>query len=260
MKLFNINIDPFISAWELLLDISLPKHFEIENENSLNNDTVLLNFTTVAIIIGIALYAACSFLKIVPGGTAGIVFSSLAATLFLEYTTGGRGLASITSFLYNISNKHKLTLNLANLNTDINAIKDSKQQLLLMSAFIIRLTAIGIMVYHGALSMIIVALILGNTIQSVLASGIKLGSEEPFFETSEKFETHLWLLSGILCIITGICYFALAIISLASTILIAVLLKKYYRENLGGHTAAMISFSGYITELAILILAATFIN
>jgi len=248
----NIII-PFIKAWNLFFDISIPLSESVEAEfdkSGTNNNLILFYIPAIGLILGLFAYIISWIICIIAGRVIGTIICPFIIILTFELLTHGKD----TNYLVMVISAKcsKKGIELENLN-------DNNVTFLytLISIFLIKLFSIAIFIYFNELGWLIITEILTYSIQGhAVASTNKIPNDE-LLPVSQQSIIFMWIISGILCIIFGAVYFPLVIVAFIITILLGLKIKKdFIKSNyLSGGTIGLL---GKGTELLILLVGLLF--
>ena len=256
MKNIKYSLAPFSQAWDMLLDLSLPESLDSSNEQ-VESETMLLNFPVVGAFIGICAYITAWILNIVPGKPIAPYMAAIIIVMGLEFITSGRYLSSLISFIENRVAGRPTHESLIQLNDEFNAPRSSTGTLLLVSLFLLRILCFSFLIQHGSMFWIIIVLTLNYSTQAYLASSVDIKSGDVFFDLSSRFERNLLIVTAGLTLITGLVCFPVVAVALVAVGFGAYKFKQYCDRQLGGMTAKMIGFGGYLAEGLVLLIGLT---
>lgn len=253
MKNIKYSLAPFTQAWDMLLDVTLPESLD-SSDDYVESETMLLNFPVVGAFVGLCAYTVAWIFNIVPGKPIAPYISAIVIVLGLELITSGRYLSSLISFIECRAGGRSTLESLALLNDEFNSPRSSTGTLLLVSLFLLRILCFSFLIRYDCMFWLVIVLTLNYATQAYLASSIDIKSGEAFFDLGSSFQRNLLVVTAGISLIIGITCFPAVAVALAVTGFGAYKLKEYCDYRLGGMTAKMIGFGGYLAEgLALLI-------
>ena len=256
MKNFKYSVIPFIKAWEMLIDVELPKSI-CRSEEDVDHETMLLNFPLVGSFIGFVAYTITAVLGVIPGKPLAPFMSAVIIVLGLELITSGRAMCSLISFIENRLASRTTPESLTLINDDINTTRTSTGTLLLISIFMFRITCFSYLINTSQSFWIIVMITLNYSAQGFLASAHDTRTGQPFFELGPNFVRNIAITTAVLTIIVGISSLPTIALTLGINGFLVFKFKDYCDKNLGGTTAKVIGLAGYATEFITLLIGLT---
>jgi cobalamin synthase len=245
----------FCSAWEMLLDIPLPRKLKAiaEDESSENGAKTLIMFPVIGALLGIAAYIAAWLLIIFLHKPAASIISGIALAVGYEFITSWRNVSISASYV-----EKKLeggTFAELELDDKFNSHRNAAGMITIVSFFLVRAFCFGFLVYYGEIFWIITAMTLGFTTQAHLAAMEELGSSSPIVELDDEKAIFLpWATAAGIVLITGVSALAPVLVAFLFSFLIAYFSGKYLNEKLGGVTGMIVGIVGYKVEIVSLIL------
>ena len=250
-KLFHV----FSSAWELLVDIPLPKKWATTSEAEESDDRVelvALAMPVVGLILGLAISIVGVLLEaLIPSTAAAIIFAVLAVTAS-EFINSGRGFGIFVSSIFNWTERGRFADALSELNTDWRTLSGVLPALAGVFYFGVKLAGFGL-VYHFATPYWAVAVFtLSFAAQGYLASAPSVLSGDPILPIKGQARFHLWLVAAFI-MLGFIANPAAMLISFAVAFTGAVLFRTFCIETFSGIDSSQITLFGVWAELAVLL-------
>lgn len=260
--MFRYYFIPFFQAWEILVNLPIPESVKsklIDDEDleeDIDQPTILLACPIVGAIIGLCIYLSGILLVNALGKLAGALLFGLIIEIFLEIITSGRGLASTVFVIESLLHSATFEESLNQIDDEWENSRNTTGILALIILFLLRVFCLGSLVYGGRLSWIIVTLTLSCTVQGNLATESDLETGESFIDIEGENSIYkiLWLITAAILFVVGYTYLLAALIALVISWMLAYHMHSYCRENLGGISTKIITFTGYGAETIILLI------
>ena len=234
----------------MLLDIPLPLKLEDASDDEEVQENLLASFPAVGAVLGLAAYLVAYILALLlPIPAASAVIVAIVLSLGSELAASSSNISLLTSFIRaKISKMNDVEIATS---IDSNISLDNPMSLMLfLSLYLFKVFCIGLLVYHGKTSWIIITFTLAYLVRSQIATLPLIGSTVPMIETEEEKSAVKipWIVASVIVLCTGITYLPASIIILLITLAMIVGFKKY-TSMLGGTSAPVIGLCGVISEL-----------
>jgi cobalamin synthase len=250
-------IAAFCQAWEMLLDIPLPKRLEeiAESESAENGTRVLVMFPAIGAVLGIAAYLISWLLILFLHKPAASIISGIALAVGYEFLTSWRNVSIAASYVERKLEGASFAETIMELDDKFTTHRNAAGMIVIVSIFLIRAFCIGFLVYHGQLFWLITTMTFGFVAQAHLATMEELDSSGPIVELDDdRFLFMPWAAAAAIAFLTGISALAPVLVAFLFTFLIAYFSAKYMNEKLGGTTGMIVGIVGYKIEILTLIL------
>ncbi len=234
----------------MLLDIPLPLKLETASNDEEVQENLLVAFPAVGAVLGLIAYLVAYILGLLlPIRSASAVIVSVVLALGTELAASSSSISLLTSFIRaKISNDNDIEI--ANSIDSNISLEKPLSLMLFLSLYLMKIFCIGLLIYHGKTSWIIVTFTLSYLIRSQLASEPLLGSSFPLVETEDERSAikFPWIAASAIVLFVGISYIPAAIIILLIAFALIIGFRKH-SAKLGGVTAPMIGVYGVASEL-----------
>ena len=260
----KIIIMSFTDAWDMLLEWPLPKRITdfVEMVADREEPEPLLTqlwFPVIAVIGGILVIILAALLSNLATVSAGLIFA-FVMTLLSELRDRGHATGTLASFAILKADGHSLPETLFNLDADLRTVNGAIGAMVLTLTIILKFSCFFLMSFYGFAFWIIPTLVLGYAMQAELATLPTVRSGEPFIKIDDTQRFYVWGIAAFLILFILLKAPVLALISLGSVFVAAMLVKRLEGDQLGGITGNAITLIGYLTELAVLVLGAIFLS
>lgn len=254
----------FWLAWDMLIDLPLPKKVVDFSEDEARDLNVQRCFPLVGLALGIVI--------LIIGKIFGLLNMAVATSLFAVFMTAltvlrdsGRSVGSLVSF---IELKTEGVSSVAALYNMRGGINFRQPQSLLVGAVLTLVMFYYLVIYcfmmvYGFSYWMILVLVLSFTVQGVLAGIPSLGDRTPIIAVPRRAEMQIWYIAGFISLF--VMFVALpgsifaTLVTFAIAFLGTMLMRKFCTEKLGGITANIIGFSGFIFEVVALLIGLVFL-
>ena len=247
---------PYVKAWNLFFDISLPISNTIQSESgtSNKNDSEVLYFIPViGLTLGLFAYILSWFVSIAGGVLLASIICPFIIVLVWESLNHAKDTSSLVKIIYFKIFKHYNDDSVSNDTKEINFM----YFYIFAAIFIIRILCIGIFIYHNSLGWIIVTTVLTYSVQAHVATEQKNNSNYALISADKKSIIIMWIIAGIFCFVFGAVFFPSMILAFIVAVLIAVKAKNQLEKN-NSLSGISVGFTGKYTELIILLLGLVF--
>ena len=252
--MFQQLIRVFSSAWELLIDIPLPKKwftpadYDTEEEAEL----VALAIPVVGLALGLAVSVAGLLLKAILSPVAAAIIFAVLAVAAGELVSTGRAFGVFVSSTFNWAERYRFTDSLRALDTDWRAISGVIPSLAGVFYFGVKLAGFGL-IYHFATPFWAVAVFtLGFAAQGYLASAPSVLSGDPILPVHGQARFHLWLVAAFI-MLGFIANPAATLVAFAAVFVGATQFRAFCIRTFSGIDSSQITLFGVWAELAVLI-------
>lgn len=248
--MLRIWLISFFRAWDMLIDIPLPRLAAIEEFSKGEEESfrTLASFPIVGAVIGCASYCIIWLLMRFMSLSSASAISAILIVIGLEFITFGKNLTSLVSFLEAGIQKRSGKEMLIAIEEESYLSKSSIGFMFFVTIFLLRIICVGFLIYYGRASWVIITLILAYTVQSKIAVGKDIRTSRPLFETEEKAESLSWLIAGIISLVEGWSFFPAVLLALGLAYLFAVQFRMYCERKLGGVTGKIVGLAGTAAE------------
>lgn len=242
-----------LSAWGMLIDFPLPEYFRRQLGRGADSLSTACGFPLVGVAVGILLAIAAGFCSVVfnPVG-GGIVFALLAAA-FLEFKDSGRGAALLGSFLLLRQRGVPAAEALPRLNSDLVGLNNVMAGLFLGILEALKLSFLFLLCFFQAKLWIVAVLSGAFFVQAFLAMQPSADGAPPLLPVAPENRMRLWRFWLVLYVLLMLAFPVGMIGAAAVVYFCATGLARYFEKNCGGVTSDLITLSGAVTELLLLL-------
>lgn len=250
-----------VNAWELLLDYPLPKSWRNSAKDGGEPSPYLtmLALPVVGLIVALLLLL---FWKVCTGIFHGIgpaMLFAVAATLLLDCKDSGRGQSLLVTVISAAMRNVRLApllpqLRAPHLNDLVGAVPVAA--LVLLELF--KLWGFFMLARYGAVEWIVAVLVLPFTVQGYLAPLRNLNGKGEFLAVLPAQQPHIWMVAVFLMLFLALGMAKAALVATAVAFLLALLCRNWYDRMFGGVTAELITLTGAVAELAVLLIGLLF--
>jgi cobalamin synthase len=252
-------LHPLTAAWEMLYDVKLPSLLTDRAEDSeADSSLVVINFPVAGAIVGLAAYILALILTSFPGNPAAAIIVSVAVTIFLELLTSGRNLALVMSFTESLFNGRGFDRAWMELDDNIRAPRSPVGVLSFILVFLYRVFCFGLLVNSHSAFWFVTALTAGCAAQAHLSTSVSMNSDEPFLGLKTRLKYMHWVVAAVIMLVIGWSNPGASACAVILTIAGACAAKAWFESKFGGVNGQIITFSGAIAELAVLLLGIAF--
>ncbi len=250
----------FADAWEMLLELPLPKRVtefadDIADREDPEPLLTQLWFPVIAFLCSLVIIIIAMLLSYLATVPAALIFA-FAMTLLSELRDRGHSTGTLASFSILKANGHSTSETLFNLDADLRTVNGAIGAMVLTLTVLLKFSCFFLMSFYGFAFWIIPTLVLGYVIQAELATLPAIRSGEPFIKIDDNQRFYVWAIGIFLILFILLKAPILTLIALGAVFVVAMMLKRFGENHLGGITGNAITLIGYMTELAVLTLGA----
>ena len=237
------------------MNIPLPSIMLNTADSEPEENRLLACFPLVGAAVGIIMYIIAWLVSFFfPVSAAAAVIGAIILSLITESIASGGNISTLTAFIRARQNKLQDQELLSSFDHGYSH-NNTTDLMFFLSLYLLKVFCIGLLIYHGRTSWLIIVFTMSYLIRSQMATWEDLRTSQPMIEVyDENLAVHMpWTFAVIISAIVGISYLpAVIIISI-----IAYLLIKYFKrvtENeLGGVNGSIIGTAAAAAELVFLI-------
>jgi cobalamin synthase len=256
----KIIIMSFTDAWEMLLELPLPKRLTDFAESVADREEpeallTQLWFPVIAVIGSIVIIALAMLLSNLATVPAALIFA-FVMTLLSELRDKGHATGTLASLCILKAEGHSISETLFNLNADLRTMNGAIGAMVLTLTILLKFSCFFLMSFYGFAFWILPTLVLGYAMQAELATLPAVRSGEPFIKINDTQRFYVWGIAIFFILFILLKAPTLALLALGTVFVAAMLMKRFSEKHLGGITGNAITLVGYMTELAVLALGA----
>lgn len=256
----KIIIMAFADAWDMLLELPLPKRITEYAETVIEHDDpepllTQLWFPIIAFLCSVNIIIVAILLSYLAPVPAALIFA-FAMTLLSELRDKGHSTGTLASFVILKADGHSLSETLFNLDADLRTVNGAIGAMVMTLTVLIKFSSFFLMSFYGFAFWIIPTLVLGYVMQAELATLPAVRSGEPFIKIDDNQRFYVWAIAIFFILFILLKAPILALLALGVVFVAAMMIKRFGENHLGGITSNAITLIGYVTELVVLILGA----
>jgi cobalamin synthase len=260
----KITIMSFIDAWEMLLELPLPKKLTDFAETAAEREErepllTQLWFPFIGIIGSLVIIALAALLSALATVPAALIFA-FVLTLLSEIRDKGHATGTLASFAILKAEGHSIPETLFNLDADLRTVNGAIGAMVMTLTVLLKFSCFFLMSYYGFAFWIIPTLVLGYTMQAELARLPAVTTGESFIEINDTKRFYIWGIALFFILFILLKAPILSLIALGIVFIAAMLMERFSENQLDGITGNTITLAGYVTELAVLTLGAVFLS
>lgn len=247
-----------IGAWEMLVDFPLPDGLVRKFKGRTDTTSKLIGFPLVGAAVGLLLALAAVFCSVVFKPVAGSVIFAILTIAFLDLKDSGRGLALLTSGFLLLRRGIPFREALLELTGDWNRIGNPLAAVFVSLLEVGKAALLFTLAFFGAKLWIAVILAGAFTVQGFLAIEPDRNSGAPLLPVLEENRRRGWWAAGIIGAVLLLFFPFGAIVAGAVVYFAATGFAGFFRRNYNGVSPDLITLSGTLTELLLLIAGVLF--
>lgn len=253
--MFNKSLAALAAAWNLLIDIPLPKSLRVRADDMDEDSSELtaLAFPVVGLILGFILFVAGWLLSGLFQLSVGAALFGGLAVLLSESSDSGRGFCLAVSYVENLSDGMGLSGSFQSLESDWRSFSDFVSTVAGVVLLEVKFFCFRELFLAGAWSWVMGIFVLGAASQGYLSSCRSLYSGESFLAVTGSARHHIWLVA-VFIMLFYISNPAAVLLSLLVAVLGSVLFGRWCEDRFHGLDAMTITLFGFWVELAVLLL------
>ncbi|MDD2404505.1 MAG: hypothetical protein PHV75_09200 [Victivallaceae bacterium] len=247
----------FCTAWELLIDLPLPKILKKSGTDDDYGIEVQYSFPLVGLLLGIMVLIVGFLLSFLNSFAAALIFAVPMAILVIAKDSG-RSIGSLISFIELKAENVSTITALYNMKSDIRNIQSLSAVISIVTTMLFYLLVFFLMSLNHFYYWMIPVMVLSFTLQGTLATLPLLHNEKPLITVPRLAQNQIWLIAGFIVLFVLIKTPYATLITAALAFLAARLLRRYLLSNLGGISTHIIGFAGFVFEIAALLIGIIF--
>ncbi len=253
--MFNKSLAALAAAWNLLIDIPLPKSLRVRADDMDEDGPELtaLAFPVVGLLSGLVLFIVGWLLSELFQRSVGAALFGVIAVLLSESRDSGRGFSLAVSYADNLSEGMGLAGSLQSLESDWRRLSGFAATLAGVLLLGVKIFCFRELFLAGAWSWVMGIFVLGAASQGYLSSCRSLYSGESFLAVTGSARHHIWLVA-VFIMLFYISNPAAVLLSLLVAVLGSVLFGRWCEDRFHGLDAMTITLFGFWVELAVLLL------
>lgn len=260
-KFFGSRLSGTVLAWEMLMDISLPESIRrFCARKNVSCQEIATGFVLCGILSGALLALLCFLLNIswINRYVAAGIFA-VAAAVFCEYKDSGRGLKLLVSAIFRRSSGEGWVDSALEASANDRSLEKNMGGLAVLLFWALQVCCFGLLAYYRASLWCIVVLAGAFTVQMLFATLPRPMGEEPFLKIPSARRMKIWFLP-IATAIAAFFFFPAA--TLVAVVLVGGLGQMIHKDFMITQTpvtADVITLSGKITEIVLLLCGIIFV-
>ncbi|MBR7104812.1 MAG: hypothetical protein IKC65_07705 [Lentisphaeria bacterium] len=251
----------FCTAWEMLIDRPLPRRLTARVQGcSPTSLQIAAGFALTGITVGALLALLCGLLHIswLNHYVASGLFAA-AAVFLAEYKDSGRGLRLLLSCIRRKLDDYDWIEAATEASAEDRSLEKSAGTLSAMLILLLEFICFALLAFHRA-SLWCIPLFSGAfTIQMLFATLPRKMNMPPYLPIPENRKKAIWILPGLIALTTFFIFPAAAIAAAAIVGGLGTILHKNFILTAAPVTSDLITLSGKITELILLLAGVIFI-
>ncbi len=253
--MFNKSLAALAAAWNLLIDIPLPKSLRVRADDMDEDGPELtaLAFPVVGLLSGLVLFIVGWLLSELFQRSVGAALFGVIAVLLSESRHSGRGFSLAVSYADNLSEGMGLAGSLQSLESDWRRLSGFAATLAGVLLLGVKIFCFRELFLAGAWYWVMGRFVLGAASQGYLSSCRSLYSGESFLAVTGSARHHIWLVA-VFIMLFYISNPAAVLLSLLVAVLGSVLFGRWCEDRFHGLDAMTITLFGFWVELAVLLL------
>ena len=250
----NYIILPFIKAWNLFFQVQLPLNRIYYDHTETDESHILCFIPIVGMVIGMIIYAFLYIMLLSTGTLVAAIISPLVIIIFVEYLNYSKDTSNLVNYI---------TSKYAYYHKEPTEEKHHQQNKVLFyyvffGIFLLRLLALGALIYFHRFSWIIVTFVLTFSIQGYLASKDDMHfNRHDLLLSASRHGIKIWITALIICILFGWVYFPAILFLLVISVFVGYKTKKIM-SKCDALNGINIGIFGKIMEIVILLFGLLF--
>ena len=240
------------SAWEMLLDIPIPRKM-LTTSATIRPPAVaiLLALPFIGLLCGAIIILALKFTSIFLANFGNAVLYALVLTIFILAKDSGRGFRLVMELCHDLAAGNRKIVEVLPLLhiRKFPEINDLASNLCAFAICGFLLAAFTYLNFKGASLWAVPVLMMGAAVQGHLLSLRNIRGGLPFLAIPENDRNKLWVLTGFLMLFPAIEFPLAVLVSFGLCFVLAAGARKFFEELYGGATSEMITLAGITAEL-----------
>ena len=240
------------NAWELLLDIPIPKRL-LTTSASIRPPAaaILLALPFIGLLCGAIIVLMLKITAVFLANFGNAVLYALVLTIFILAKDSGRGFRLVMELCHDIAGGERKIAEILPLLRlrKFPEINDLASNLCAFTVCGFLLASFTVLAYKGANLWAVPVLMMGTAVQGHLLSLRNVRGGLPFLAIAENDRNKLWVLTGFLMLFPAIEFPLAALVSFGLCFVLAAAARKFFEELYGGATSEMITLVGIAAEL-----------
>jgi len=249
-------INSFREAWEMLVDIPLPKFLAAESDDEEDQQELLACFPVVGAVVGLGLFCIAWAISILLSThTAAALVGSIFLALISESIASSSNIAGLAAFCRAKQEKAstvEIVDALESANSDI-----SENQIFFISLYLLKIFCFALIVFYERTSWLIIVYTMSYLLRSQMVTWNELRTSQALIDVeNETSAIRLpWIVAMVIALfVAGFDFFPAVIIVAIITYLLIRYFKRMVDNDFNGITGSLVGTAGAVTELILLIL------
>lgn len=251
MKYFN-------AAWELLIDLPLPKFLKKGGVAKKYGIEVQYAFPLVGLGLGCLITIVGVFLTGMKPVVAAMMFAVPMAILMI-IKDSGRSLGALVSFVELKTEKVSTVAALYNMRNEVRDVQSMPAVISIVIIMLFYLLAFFLVSLYNFYYWMIIVMVFSFTVQAALAELPLFRDKTPIIVTSRRGHNHLWPIAGFIALFILFQAPYATLITAALAFFGTKLFSQFVMKNLGGISTGIIGLAGFIFEIVALLLGIAFL-
>lgn len=243
-----------VAAWEMVIDFPLPEPVRRRGAGPVPGGVVLAWLPLIGLLAGAVIALAAYLVGAVLNPVAGSVLFALLGVLFWDCKDSGRGVALIASLFWRKLQGEPMVEALPELDSNVMHVTSIPAAVFLTVLEILKLALLFLLSFYGA-KFWLGALLAGSfSLQGLLATRAGRQGAAPLLILSGAEDQRAFLLTSL--VVWVICFLFFPLATLAAVLILNLTsgaLARGLERNYGGVTADLITLSGALAELLLLL-------
>lgn len=248
----------FSAAWELLIDLPLPKFLKDGGVAKKYGIEVQYAFPLIGLVFGCLVIVAGILLSGVKPVAAAIIFAVPMAILMI-IKDSGRSLGALVSFVELKTEKVSTVAALYNMRSEVRDVQSMPAVISIVIIMLFYLLAFFLVSLYNFYYWMIMVLVFSFTIQAALAALPLYHDKTPIIATPKRGRNHLWSIAGFIALFILFQAPYATLITAALAFFATKLFSRFVMKNLGGISTKIIGLAGLIFEIVALLLGIVFL-
>ena len=256
---FNEYTKYFSAAWELLIDLPLPKFLKKEDTVKKYGVEVQYALPLVGLALGFLIVIAGVILSGMNQIAAAMIFAVSMAILMI-IKDSGRGLGALVLFFELKRENVSTVAALYHMRTEVRNVQSMPAIISIVIIMHLYLLAFFLVSFYNFYYWMIMVLVFSFTVQAALAALPLHRNKTPIIATPRHGHNHLWTIAGFIALFIFIKSPYATLITAALAFLGTRLLSRFVMKNLRGISTEIIGLVGFVFEIVALLIGIVFLQ
>lgn len=252
----------FGKAWDMVIDMPLPQKVVYFPDEETYDINVMKMLPVAGLVAGLLIVLFAKLLGLIHPAAAAVIFA-VVMTLLTLIRDSGRSIGCTLSFIELKIEKISTVAALYNMNSNLKSSQSAVGILTMIMIMVFYMLTYYLMMLYNFSYWMILVLVLNFTIQGTLATLPNVSDKTPLIEAPRHSIIQVWYIAGFISLfilfVSPFATFYATVITFALAFFGVRILHQFCAKKVGGINTNIISFSGFVFEIAAYLIGIVFL-